>query len=45
MSWYKQGVHYYKGYEFRILDILRVKYTITFLCNLMNGNRSGYYKW
>ena len=31
--------------EFEIVEMLSEKYPVTFLCKLMNVNRSGYYKW
>lgn len=44
-SWCKQGIRYWqrKGYE--VIEELRVKYPVDFLCRIRDVNRSGYYKW
>ena len=44
-SWCKQGIRYFKRNEYEIIDKLKSEYPITKLCNLMDVNRSGYYKW
>jgi len=44
-SWCRQGIRYWQRREFEVIDTLRSKYPVTFLCNVMGLNRSGYYKW
>ena len=44
-SWCKQGIRYFKRLEFEIINQLNQKYPIKMLCEVMNVNRSGYYKW
>lgn len=44
-SWYRQGVRYWQRKEFEVIDTLRSKYPVSFLCKVMGINRSGYYKW
>jgi hypothetical protein len=40
-----RGIHYFKRCEFEIIDTLKEKHSVTYLCKLMNVNRFGYYKW
>ena len=44
-SWCKQGVRYWTRQEYEIIEELKVKYPIVFLCDLMGVSKSGYYKW
>ncbi len=36
---------YWTRKEYEVIDELKKKCPITFLCNIMSVNRSGYYKW
>ena len=31
--------------EYEVVEELKVKYPVNFLCEIMGINRSGYYKW
>ncbi len=44
-SWCKQGIRYQTRQEYEVIEELKGKYPITFLCQLMGVNKSGYYKW
>lgn len=41
----KKGIRYYQRLEYEVLDELSKQYPISLLCNVMDVNRSGYYKW
>lgn len=44
-SWCKQGIRYWQRKDYEVLEELKVKYPVDFLCKIMGINRSGYYKW
>lgn len=44
-SWCQKGIHFYKQQEFQIIKELSKNYSIKILCEIMNVNRSSYYKW
>ena len=44
-SWCKQGIRYWQRKDYEIIEEMREKYPVDFLCRLMDVNRSGYYKW
>lgn len=45
MSWCKQGIRYWQRKDYEVLEELKVKYPVNFLCRVMGINRSGHYKW
>jgi len=44
-SWCCQGVRYWQRKEFEVINTLRSRYPVKFLCKVVDVNRSGYYKW
>ena len=44
-SWCKQGIRYWQRKDYEVIEEMREKYPVDFLCRLMDVNRSGYYKW
>ena len=38
-------IRYWQRKDYEIIEEMREKYPVDFLCRLMNANRSGYYKW
>ena len=44
-SWCKQGVRYWQRKDYEVIEALKVKYPVDFLCSIMGINRSSYYKW
>ena len=44
-SWCKQGIRYWQRKDYEVIEELRIRYPVDFLCKIMNVNRSGYYKW
>ena len=44
-SWCKQGIRYRTRQEYQIIEALRVKYPVKFLCEIMCVSKSGYYRW
>lgn len=44
-SWCKQGIRYLTRQEYEIIEALRVKYPVVFLCEIMGVNKAGYYRW
>ena len=44
-SWCKEGIRYWQRKEYEVIEELKGKYPVNFLCQVMGVNRSGYYKW
>ena len=41
----RQGVRYWQRKDYEVIEELKAKYPVDFLCRIMGVNRSGYYKW
>ncbi len=41
----KEGIRYWQRKEYEVIEELKGKYPVKFLCQVMGVNRSGYYKW
>ncbi len=41
----KKGIRYWQRKEYEVIEELKEKYPVKFLCQVMGVNRSGYYKW
>ena len=44
-SWCRQGVRYWQRKDYEVIEELKAKYPVDFLCRIMGVNRSGYYEW
>ena len=40
-----KGIRYVQRLDYEIIDLLSDKYSVVDLCDIMDINRSGYYKW
>ena len=50
LSWFcllytSQGVRYWQRKDYEVIEELKAKYPVDFLCRIMGVNRSGYYEW
>lgn len=45
LNWYKQGIRYWLRKDYEVIQELQVKYPVDFLCQIMDFNRSSFYKW